>query len=86
MLLFVYSLPSLSLSFLSLGHFSLFIVKICPLNMCFRLSSHVGDDEGREKTFLDKCVCRPFILGICISELFVNTVSEMRVELDYVQI
>ena len=34
-----------------------------------------GADERREKTFQDKEVCRPFLLGICINELFVNTVS-----------
>lgn len=38
--------------------------------------SYAGNDTGRERTFLDKDVCRPFILGICINDLFVNTVSD----------
>ena len=36
---------------------------------------HPGSDGSREKVFTDKDVCRPFLLGICISDLFVNTVS-----------
>ena len=34
----------------------------------------VGEDKGKEKHFTDKDVCKPFLLGICISDLFVNTV------------
>lgn len=37
--------------------------------------AHPGSDGSREKVFTDKDVCRPFLLGICISDLFVNTVS-----------
>lgn len=42
-----------------------------------------GSDGGKEKSFLDDDVCRPFLLGICINELFVNTVNTVlsRVEL-----
>lgn len=39
------------------------------------MSVLAGEDSGREKTFTDKEVCRPFLLGICINDLFVNTVS-----------
>lgn len=43
-----------------------------------------GTDGGREKTFQDKDVCRPFLLGICINELFVNTVSWCTVKTHWV--
>jgi RNA-binding protein Luc7-like 2 len=36
-----------------------------------------GTQKGREKHFTDRDVCRPFLLGICINELFVNTREEM---------
>ena len=35
---------------------------------------YAGSDGKKEKSFLDEDVCRPFLLGICINELFVNTV------------
>lgn len=34
----------------------------------------IGEDKGKEKHFTDKDICKPFLLGICISDLFVNTV------------
>ena len=37
-------------------------------------SLFTGEDKGKEKHFTDKDICKPFLLGICISDLFVNTV------------
>ena len=35
----------------------------------------LGDDDAMSrKHFSDRDICRPFLLGICINELFVNTV------------
>lgn len=36
-----------------------------------------GEDKGKEKHFTDKDICKPFLLGICISDLFVNTRAEL---------
>ena len=33
-----------------------------------------GIDGGQDKHFTDRDVCRPFLLDICISDLFTNTV------------
>ena len=48
-----------------------------PLSPClvyvFMLST--GDDNNKEKHFTDREVCRPFLLGICINDLFINTVN-----------
>ena len=35
----------------------------------------VGDNKAKERRFTDSDVCRPFLLGICINDLFINTVS-----------
>ena len=35
-----------------------------------------GADGGDDKHFTDRAVCRPFLLDICISDLFTNTVRE----------
>ena len=37
--------------------------------------AYLGEDVGQEKHFTDKDICKPFLLGICINDLFVNTVS-----------
>ena len=52
-----------------------------PLSCCvvfffvyvFVLST--GDPNNKEKHFTDQEVCRPFLLGICINDLFINTVK-----------
>eukprot|EP00731_Ephydatia_muelleri_P029226 Em0020g870a len=36
-----------------------------------------GDKSDREKHFSDKDVCRPYLLGICINDLFINTRAEI---------
>lgn len=36
-----------------------------------------GVDEGPEKHFTDRDICRPFLLDICISDLFTNTRAEL---------
>lgn len=43
------------------------------LTVCL-YSLFTGEDKGKEKHFTDKDICKPFLLGICISDLFVNTV------------
>lgn len=44
--------------------------------VCLMSSCSSGDADGRERHFTDKDVCKPFLFGICINELFVNTVSD----------
>ena len=41
---------------------------VCPLP--------TGDHNNKEKHFTDREVCRPFLLGICINDLFINTVRD----------
>jgi RNA-binding protein Luc7-like 2 len=36
-----------------------------------------GVDGGDDKHFTDRAVCRPFLLDICISDLFTNTRAEL---------
>ena len=47
-----------------------FMYRVC---VCVCVCS--GIDGGREKHFTDRDVCRPFLLDICINDLFTNTVS-----------
>ena len=49
--------------FITLGYCSLFSALF------------TGDKSDREKHFSDKDVCRPYLLGICINDLFINTVE-----------
>jgi hypothetical protein len=44
------------------------------LTILYTSPSVTGEDKGKEKLFTDKDICKPFLLGICISDLFVNTV------------
>ena len=41
------------------------VLCVCPLPT---------GDYNKEKHFTDREVCRPFLLGICINDLFVKTV------------
>ena len=41
------------------------VLCVCPLP--------TGDRINKEKHFTDREVCRPFLLGICINDLFVKT-------------
>ena len=34
-----------------------------------------GDQKDKEIHFSERSVCRPFLLGICINDQFINTVS-----------
>lgn len=46
------------------------------------LLSHFSGLEGvKEKHFTDRDVCRPFLLDICINDLFTNTVRTVVVAL-----
>ncbi len=44
--------------------------------MCkFSVLYSVGDDSDKLRHFMDKDICHPFFLGICMNALFTNTVS-----------
>lgn len=76
----------MSVSLLELFHFChecvlirdiplLILVRVC---VCYTMFSLLlvptGLDGRKEKHFTDRDVCRPFLLDICINDLFTNTV------------
>ena len=51
---------------------------VCVLRNVSVIMCCTGVDGGQDKHFTDRDICRPFLLDICISDLFTNTVSDGR--------